>query len=91
MDFITRDHLPNPLPPRVWCDFNSADEDGRYWALGLDDLAAAEATVGVQVLLWDWEEEPLDVLAQVAVLEAWSGRWCARPLSDAFYSGPLPW
>lgn len=91
MQFVTRDQLPHPLPPRVWCDFNSGDQDGCYWVLAREDLAAAGPVVGARVLLWDWDDEPLEVLAQVAVLETWNGSWCARPVDDTFYSGPVPW
>ena len=91
MRTLTLDQLPKPLPPRLWCDFNGADADGRYWVLGLADLAAGCAFVGAHVLLWDWEEEPILVLAQVATLDCINGHWCARPLIDGFYSGPLLW
>lgn len=95
MEFISRAELPASMPPRVWCDFNacgwSGGSDDCYYVLDSSDLVAANACEGLCVLLYDWEDDPqTEVLARVAELEPWNGRWRARPLGG-FYSGAKPW
>lgn len=95
MQFINREDLPSPLPPRVWCDFNACgwngeDDDDCYYQLDsadIDAINSPEATV----LLYDWEDDhETEVLAQVGRLESWRERFRARPLGG-FYSGPKLW
>jgi len=96
VDIIERDQLPAPLPPRIWCDFNACGwsgdaDDDCYYVLDPDDLAAAGASEGRSVLLFDWEDDGESlVLARVAELESHGGRWRARPRTG-FYFGPKPW
>lgn len=83
--------MPSPLPPRVRCDFNSADEAGYFYALASADLEAVEAADGLVVLLYDWEDKrETEVLAQIGTLCRWKDGWRARGVGK-IYVGPVPW
>lgn len=96
MDDLDRAQLPTPLPPRVWCDFNACGwsgdpDDDCYYVLNSDDLRAACASDGLSVLLFDWDDDTeTQVLARLAQLESYRGRWRARPRAG-FFVGPTPW
>lgn len=96
VDDIDRTHLPTPLPPRVWCDFNARGwsgepDDDCFYVLAPTDLDTIDAIEGLSILLYDWDDDAeTQVIACVAQLDRYRDRWRAKPRTG-FYTGPRPW
>lgn len=91
MDEISAAELPDPLPPRLWCDFNSFGLGGEpvYFTLDRETLNALPARIGLEVFLWD-ESDETEVVGCVAKLEWVKAGWCARPVGGMYIGAP-PW
>ena len=93
MEEISAAELPDPLPPRLSCDFNTRGwsgepDDDCYYVLDREVLDALPARVGLEVFIWD-ESDETEILGCVAKLEQFDGRWRARPVSGIYVGVPL--
>jgi hypothetical protein len=86
---------PSDLPP-LWCDFNACGWSGRpddncYYSL--DKVRVEEFKAGDRVFLYDVDlvDGAMGVIGIDAELIEDRSGLIARPLGDAFYSGPKFW
>ena len=86
---------PSDFPP-LWCDFNAGGWSGRpddncYYSL--DKIDGKEFKAGDRVFLYDEDlvDGAMGVVGIDAELIEDRGSLIARPLGEAFYSGPKFW
>lgn len=90
---MKRSTPPDPVLPRVWCDFNACGWSGEpgdncYYVIDDDAIAANGLTEGARLFVWD-DEGDGNVIGCEGRLESFQGRWRVRTDAGDWYRGPL--